>query len=130
MKHEQNRPKWSLQCQESPQELGFDIDPHKGLVKRNLKKRSQQKPYVSQLEKRFLLQSQHAQLLCALQDPEQYFGVCEHFLTHWVCAQADTLTSCVFPGNFFSPVRTEKAVQDTKWRCAPCVKGSPERMYS
>lgn len=50
MKYERDRPKRLLQCQKSPQELGFDLDPHKGIVERNLKKPTK-KPYVSQLEK-------------------------------------------------------------------------------
>ena len=107
MKYERDRPKWPLQCQKSPQELGFDLDPHKGIVEGSLKKNHKKAIRVPAGKYRFPLQSRHVQLLCALQDPEWCFGVRGHFLIHPMCAQAETLpelsmTSRVFPDNFFS----------------------------
>lgn len=117
MKYERDRPQRPLQCQKSPQELGFDLDPHKGIAERNLEKKKKthniKKPYVSQLEKdTFLLQSQHVRSLCALQDPERCSGVRGHFLIHPTCAQAQALpqlfvTSPLFPDNFFLTLDTQ-----------------------
>lgn len=50
MKCERDRPKRPLQCQKSPQELGFDLDPRKDTVERNSKTPTKE-PHVSQLEK-------------------------------------------------------------------------------
>lgn len=39
MKYEMDRHEQPLQCQKSPQELGFDLDPCKDVVERNQKKK-------------------------------------------------------------------------------------------
>lgn len=130
MKYERDRPKRPLQCQKSPQELGFDLDPHKGIVERNLKNPTK-KPYVTQLENRDS---------CSSPDTSSCYVLCRTLNGVLVSVGISSFTRCVLrqrhslnhpsPPTFFLATFSQPWTQscarhdiDALW-WDPCVKGS------